>query len=351
MTSFKIEPVSYMLKEQLKHKIDLKTKPVGALGRLEEVAMQVGLIQNTLKPVLSNPYLLVFAGDHGVAEEGVSAYPHEVTYQMVLNFLAGGAAINVFCKQQCIKMKVVDAGVKHQFQPHPGLIISKAAEGTVNFTKGPAMSTEQVYFCIEKGAQIVEEIQISGTNIIGFGEMGIGNTTSASALMHVFTGINIHDCVGNGTGISSESMLRKADVIQNAVKINGSCDTPLKKLAAFGGFEIAQMVGAMLKAAELKMVIMVDGFIATAAFLSAYFMNKDIYDYAVFCHQSEEKGHRLLLGFLKAQPLINLNMRLGEGTGCAVAYPVITLANAFLNEMASFESAGVSNKEEIPVDD
>jgi nicotinate-nucleotide--dimethylbenzimidazole phosphoribosyltransferase len=179
--------------------------------------------------------------------------------------------------------------------------------------------------------------------------MGIGNTTSASALMHVFTGIEIQECVSKGTGINLESVRHKAEVIKNAVANNKNSDTPLKKLAAFGGFEIAQMVGAMLKAAELKMIIMIDGFIATSAFLVAYSIDKNIFDYAIFCHQSEEKGHNLLLEFLHAKPLINLNMRLGEGTGCAVAYPIIKLANAFLNEMASFEGAGVSNKEDIPV--
>lgn len=349
MSTFNIEPVNHNLEKQLKHKIDFKTKPLGALGRLEELAMQIGLIQNTLAPVLSNPHLLVFAGDHGIVEEGVSAYPQEVTYQMVYNFLSGGAAINVFCKHQGIKIKVIDAGVNHQFQPHPDLIISKVAQGTANFAKDPAMSIDQAQSCIERGAQIVEEIQNTGSNIIGFGEMGIGNTTAASALMHVFTEIDLHECVGRGTGLSQESILHKEKVIRNAIAINKNGDTPLDKLATYGGFEIAQMVGAMLKAAELKMVVMVDGFITTSAFLVAHAMDKNIFDYTIFCHQSEEKGHNLLLGFLHAKPLINLSMRLGEGTGCAVAYPIVKMAIAFINEMASFESAGVSNKEEIPV--
>jgi len=349
MTDFNIESISNQLQEPLKHKIDFKTKPPGALGRLEEVALQIGLIQNTLTPTITNPHLIVFAGDHGVVEEGVSAYLQEVTYQMVYNFLSGGAAINVFCRQLGIKIKVVDAGVKHQFHPHPDLIISKVADATRNFTKEPAMSIEQAQTCIESGAKIVAEIHNTGSNIIGFGEMGIGNTTAASALMHAFTGIDIQECVGKGTGISLESIKHKADVIKNAVTANSNCDTPLKKLAAFGGFEIAQMVGAMLRAAELKMIVLVDGFIATSAFLVAHRMNKNIFNYAIFCHQSEEKGHQLLLGFLHAKPLMSLNMRLGEGTGCAVAYPIIKLANAFLNEMASFESAGVSNKVDMPV--
>lgn len=347
MTPFNIEPLSRKLYEQLQHKIDFKTKPLGALGRLEEVALQIGLIQNTLTPALVNPHIIVFAGDHGVVEEGVSAYPQEVTYQMVLNFLSGGAAINIFCKQHGIKIKVVDAGVKHQFELHPDLIISKIDEGTKNFTKESAMSIKYAQKCIEKGRKIVEDIHKTGCNIIGFGDMGIGNTTSASALMHVFTKIDLQQCVGKGTGIDNDSIRHKADVIQKALATNENCDTSMKKLAAFGGFEIAQMAGAMLKAAELKMIIMVDGFIATSAFLAANSIDSNVFDYSIFCHQSEEKGHKLMLEYLKAKPLMNLNMRLGEGTGCAVAYPFIQSAVKFLNEMASFESAGVSNKEEM----
>lgn len=349
MAVFNIEPISYKLREELKHKIDFKTKPLGALGRLEEVALQIGLIQNTLSPVLVDPHIIVFAGDHGVVEERVSAYSQEVTYQMVLNFLSGGAAINIFCKLHGIRIKVVDAGVKHIFTPHPDLIVSKIGQGTKNFTRGPAMSTRQLYDSLESGKRIVENVRHAGCNVIGFGEMGIGNTTSASALMHVFTGIDIRECVGKGTGVNEESVRYKADVIRNAVRNNENCDTALKKLAVFGGFEIAQMVGAMLKAAELKMIILVDGFIATSAFLAAHSINKNIFEYVIFCHQSEEQGHKRMLEYLKARPIMNLSMRLGEGTGCSVAYPIIRSAVAFLNDMASFESAGVSNKENSPV--
>ena len=349
MIRFKIEPVNRFIQPQLQEKINLKTKPTGALGRLEEIALQIGMIQGTLSPELKNPHIIVFAGDHGVAEENVSAYPQEVTFQMIYNFLRGGAAINVFCKQNGIKIKVVDAGVKHTFESHPDLIVSKVKEGTNDFTKGPAMSIEQVNECLEKGARIVDKTHHAGCNIIGFGEMGIGNTTSSSALMHIFTGIELPECVGKGTGINIDSIRHKSEIIRKAITNNGNLDTPLKKLAAFGGFEMAQMTGAMLKAAELKMIIMVDGFIASAAFLVANHIDANISDYAVFCHQSEEKGHKMMLEYLNVKPLMNLNMRLGEGTGCAVAYPVIQSAVAFLNEMASFESAGVSNQEEIPV--
>ena len=211
------------------------------------------------------------------------------------------------------------------------------------------MSIEHVHECMGNGARIVNNIHQTGCNIIGFGEMGIGNTTSASALMHIFTGIDIQECVGKGTGINGDSIKHKTDIIRKAIKNNQNPDTPLKKLAAFGGFEIAQMTGAMLKAAELKMIIMVDGFIASTAFLAATHIDPDISDYAVFCHQSEEKGHKMMLEYMNAKPLISLNMRLGEGTGCAVAYPVIQSAVTFLNEMASFESAGVSNKDDVSV--
>jgi nicotinate-nucleotide--dimethylbenzimidazole phosphoribosyltransferase len=307
------------------------------------------MIQGTLSPELKNPHIIVFAADHGVVEENVSAYPQEVTFQMVYNFLRGGAAINVFCKQNGIKIKVVDAGVKHKFESHPDLITLKVKEGTNNFTRGPAMSIEHVHECLENGVRIVNKIYQTGCNIIGFGEMGIGNTTSASALMHIFTGIDLQECVGKGTGINIDSIRHKIDIIRKAIKYNQNLDTPLKKLAAFGGFEIAQITGAMLKAAELKMIIMADGFIASTAFLVATHIDANISDYAIFCHQSEEKGHKMMLKNMNAKPLISLNMRLGEGTGCAVAYPLIQSAVTFLNEMASFESAEVSNKEDVPV--
>jgi len=343
MAQFKIEPVNRFIQPQLQEKINLKTKPTGALGRLEEIALQIGMIQRTLSPELINPHIIVFAGDHGVVEENVSAYPQDVTFQMVYNFLRGGAAINVFCKQNGIKIKVVDAGVKHKFESHSDLITLKVKEGTNNFTRRPAMSIEHVHECLENGARIVDKIHHTGCNIIGFGEMGIGNTSSSSALMHIFTGIDLQECVGKGTGINTDSIRHKIDIIRKAIKNNQNLDTPLKKLAAFGGFEMAQMTGAMLKAAELKMIIMVDGFIASTAFLVATHIDANIFDYAIFCHQSEEKGHKMMLKYLNAEPLISLNMRLGEGTGCAVAYPVIQSAVAFLNEMASFESARVSN--------
>jgi len=331
--------------EQIQHKINNKTKPLGALGKLEEVALQIALIQETLTPTLVKPHIVVFAGSHGIAKEGVSAYPSEVTFQMVLNFLNGGAAINVFTKQNGIELTLVDAGVDHDFEPDEKLINAKINHGTKSFLTLSAMTAQECQSAIEKGKQIVNQIHKKGCNVIGFGEMGIGNTSSAALIMSKLLQIPIEDCVGKGTGVNPEQYQNKINILQKAIANHPGIETnPLKVLKTFGGFEIAMMCGAFLAAAEHKMVLLVDGFIASAAFLSAFKINPAVKDFAIFCHQSEEKGHELLLQFLKAKPLLNLDMRLGEGTGCAVAYPILVSAVTFLNEMASFESAGVSDK-------
>lgn len=347
MKTFNIKPVSQKVKEQLQHKIDFKTKPLGALGDLEKIALQIGLIQNSPSPVLNNPTILVFAGDHGITQEGVSAYPQEVTFQMVMNFIQGGAAINVFCKQNGLNIKIIDAGVNYEFPDSiEGLIRQKIAHGTRNMLLEPAMSVEQTEQAIELGARIVKETFENGCNIIGFGEMGIGNTTSASALMSYACKYPVADCVGKGTGLDSAGITNKIAVLERVMGKHSEVDSPLQALVTFGGFEIAQMVGGMLQAAELGMIILVDGFITTSAFLVAAEIAPQINDYALFCHQSGEQGHRKMLDYLQVKPLLHLNMRLGEGTGAAVVYPIIKAAVSFLNEMASFESAGVSNKEE-----
>ena len=346
MKSFIIEPVSRKLEVELKHKIDFKTKPLGALGILEEVALQIGLIQNTISPELKNPHIVVFAGDHGITNEGVSAYPQEVTFQMVMNFLSGGAAINVFCKQNNIKIKVVDAGVNHSFPSGLNVIDAKIGMGTKSFLNEPAMSLSEAQKCLDKGAEIVNSIHHNGCNVIGFGEMGIGNTSSASALMSVICKLSVEKCVGRGTGLDVNGVLNKIDIIQRSIANNSKMEKPIEILATFGGFEIAQICGAMLQAAANKMLILVDGFIATSAFLVAYKINPIIVEYAVFCHLSDEQAHAEMLKYLKVEPLLNMNMRLGEGTGAALAYPLIQSAVNFINEMASFESAEVSNKEE-----
>jgi nicotinate-nucleotide--dimethylbenzimidazole phosphoribosyltransferase len=344
--TFSIAPLQDSLTDALLHKIDFKTKPRGALGRLEEIALQIGRIQNTLSPVLTKPVILVFAADHGIAKEGVSAYPQEVTYQMVMNFLSGGAAINVFCNQNGIDINIVDAGVNYDFPDGlAGLTRCKIGRGTKSFLHEPAMTPQETQKSIEAGAKIVRDLQQQGSNIIGFGEMGIGNTASASALMSVLCKRSIEKCVGQGTGIGQEALEKKKAIISQAIAFHGKAHTPFEALTIFGGFEIAQMCGGMLQAAELGMVILVDGFISTAAFLVAAEMEPSLKGYAIFCHQSGEQGHRVMLDYLQANSLLNLGMRLGEGTGAAMAYPVIQAAVSFLNEMASFESAGVSDKE------
>lgn len=333
------------LHKSIQEKIDLKTKPLGALGRLEETAHQICMVQKTLSPELVRPTIIIFAADHGSTASGVSAYPAAVTPQMVLNFLNGGAAINVFCQQHDIDIKIVDAGVNYDFAPHPLLIHAKIAKGTKNFLLESAMTADQLQSCFAQAKDIVDAIADSGCNIIGFGEMGIGNTSSASLIMSALCSLPIAECVGKGTGMNKEQLEHKIDILTQA-QANHSFSTAVETiLQNFGGFEIAQMCGAMLQSYDRNMLIMIDGFIASAAFLCAYQINPAIKNNAIFCHESDEQGHQKMLQHLKVKPLINLNMRVGEGTGCAVAYPIIKSAVAFMNRMASFESAGVANKD------
>ncbi|WP_184548120.1 nicotinate-nucleotide--dimethylbenzimidazole phosphoribosyltransferase [Mucilaginibacter sp. FT3.2] len=331
--------------KELQQKIDLKTKPIGALGTLEKLALLIGQVQNTLTPTLTKPNIVVFAGDHGITKEGVSAYPQEVTYQMVMNFLNGGAAINVFSKQHHINLKIVDAGVNFDFEPSEKLINAKIACGTKNFLKEKAMSKTQLAQCFDEAAKIVNEIFESKSNVIGFGEMGIGNTSSATMLMSYLCKLPIEKCVGRGTGLNDIQLENKISILKQAQAFHGEIEDPKEVLQTFGGFEIAQICGAMLAAFENKMLLLIDGFIASSAFLVAYQIKPEIINNAIFCHLSDEYGHQNLLSYLNVDPLLKLNMRLGEGTGCAVAYPIIESAVAFLNNMASFESAAVTNKQ------
>jgi nicotinate-nucleotide--dimethylbenzimidazole phosphoribosyltransferase len=333
------------LKVELQRKIDSKTKPLGALGLLETIALQIGLIQETLTPQLIEPTMLVFAGDHGIAESGVSPYPQAVTAQMVLNFLNGGAAINVFCKQNGVKLRVVDAGVNHIFAPHAHLINAKIAMGTANYLIEAAMSLEQCEQALTIGADIANKEIALGCNVMAFGEMGIGNTSSASCLMSVLCNLPIRQCVGRGTGLDDAGVLRKTTLLAQAIShhnLNGN--DPMKALQTFGGFEIAMMAGAMMGAAEKKTILLIDGFIASAALLVASKLQPNILEYCVFAHCSDERAHKQMLNYLGAKPLLGMGLRLGEGTGSALAYPLLEAAVNFLNEMASFESAGVSEK-------
>lgn len=339
-----METINMTIAEQIQHKIDLKTKPLGALGDLETLTKQICLVQNTLEPQLINPTIIAFAADHGITESGVSAYPAAVTPQMVLNFLNEGAAINVFCKQHQIDLKIVDAGVNYDFEASKLLIDAKITKGTKNYLHESAMTREQLDLCFEKAARIVDDIAAKSCNIIGFGEMGIGNTSSAAILMSAICKFPIEECVGRGTGVDDEQLKNKVAVLKQAQKNHPEPKDAYEALSTFGGFEIAQMCGAMLRSYEKNMLIMIDGFIASSALLCAAQIEPKILDNAIFCHQSNEQGHQKMLAFLKAKPLLGLNMRLGEGTGCALAYPLIKSAVHFMNEMASFESAGVSNK-------
>ena len=345
MINTQVFALNKVLEPKLIGTINQKTKPLGALGRLEEIALQIGLIQQTLTPQLTKPTMLVFAGDHGIANSGVSPYPQAVTAQMVLNFLGGGAAINVFARQNGFTLRVIDAGVNHVFKPHADLIDAKVAMSTANFLHQPAMTKTQCEQALTYGARLARQEIAAGCNVLGFGEMGIGNTSSASCLMSVLCGLPIEECVGRGTGLDNAGLINKTNILKQAIGHHALNGQDLAQvLATFGGFEIAMMVGAMLGAAEQKAVLLIDGFIASAALLVAAKMQPNIVDYCVFAHCSNESAHRAMLNHLNAKPLLDLGMRLGEGTGAALVYPLVQAAVNFLNEMASFESAGISKQ-------
>ncbi len=332
------------LTRRLQQKIDGKTKPHGALGALERLALQLGLIGQTESPRIENPHLIVCAGDHGVTAEGISAYPQDVTWQMVMNYLAGGAAVNVFAQASRFRLLVVDAGVNHTFSPHPGLIDRKVGMGTANMACGPAMTRAQCEQALSSGALLVNDLHSNGCTLVAFGEMGIGNTTSASALMARWSGLPLDICVGRGTGLDNAGLARKRQVVAHILALHQQRTDPVDVLAAMGGFEIAMIVGGMLAAAQARMTILVDGFIVSAALLAAQSIAPHVTDYCIFSHTSDERGHAALLNHLSARPLLALNLRLGEGTGAALALPLVEAAANFLNRMASFESAGVATR-------
>ncbi len=340
---FVIPPLTSTLTAALQSKIDQLTKPQGSLGQLESLALQVGRCQNSLTPSLNKPCILIFAGDHGIVEAGVSAYPQAVTAQMVANFLAGGAAISVFARQHGIELWVVDAGVNADLDSHPKLIAAKIGKGTQNFLTASAMTDEECDQAMQAGADQVRRQHQNGCNCIGFGEMGIGNTSSAALLMHCLTNLSLVRCVGRGTGLDNGQLQQKLTVLQRVLNRHKGITEPLSVLATFGGFEIVMMVGAYLKAAELGMLILVDGFIASTALLVANKLYPHVQDYCVFSHVSSERGHQALLHQFNAKPLLNLELRLGEGSGIALAYPLVQSAVLFLNEMATFAEAGVEH--------
>jgi nicotinate-nucleotide--dimethylbenzimidazole phosphoribosyltransferase len=341
------------LTQALQRKLDQKTKPLGSLGQLESLGIRLGQILGTESPTLDQPQLVVFAGDHGLAARGVSAYPSDVTWQMVENFLAGGAAVSVLARQHGIQLTVVDCGVKHDFlqglppdASRPGLLVRKVTQGegeggTADASIRPAMTQAQCLEAIGNGQAIVQ--QLPG-NALLLGEMGIGNTSAASLLLARLTRQDIAACTGAGTGLDDAAVLRKTAVLRKVLQRHASATTPLEALAAFGGFEMATMLGALLQAAHERRVVVVDGFITSAVVLVAHALQPLVLQRCVFAHRSGERGHALMLAHLEALPLLDLGLRLGEGSGAALAWPLLQSACMLLREMASFAQAGVSTQ-------
>lgn len=327
------------LAARLQSLIDHKTKPLGSLGRLEQLAVRIGLILGTDTPRLHAPQMLVCAADHGLAARGVSAYPSDVTWQMVHNFVTGGAAVSVLARQHGLGLTVVDCGVRHDFAPYPGLVVRKVAPGTQDVSTGPAMTPAQCTAAIDNGREVVRALP---GNALLLGEMGIGNTSSASLLLARLTDTDVAECTGPGTGLDADGVAHKVAVLREALVANAQARGPLDVLAALGGFEIATLVGAVLQAAHERRVIVVDGFITSAAVLVAARLAPAVLERCVFAHRSSEQGHARMLAALGAEPLLDLGLRLGEGSGAALAWPLLVSACAILREMASFEAAGVS---------
>lgn len=337
-----ITPIGADMDASIRACIDGKTKPPGSLGRLEEIAFQLARIQQRMTPVTDPACHLVFAADHGICEEGISPFPQAVTGQMVRNFLDGGAAISVFCRQQGVSMKVVNAGVASPLPQHPELIDAPVRAGSGVFCREAAMNHAELEQCLDTGARLVDE-QAGSAAILSLGEMGIGNTTTAAALVAALLDWSPQACVGAGTGADAAMQAHKADVIRRALALHRpDPGRPLEVLRCLGGLEIAMMTGAFLRAGARGKAILVDGFIATAAWLVAARLEPALRDYSFFAHQSDERGHAAVLNHLDVHPILHLDMRLGEGTGALAALPLLRLAAAFFNEMASFEGAGVS---------
>ena len=342
MKKFRINKPDEEIKQELIDKINNLTKPKNSLGRLEELALQVGLIQQTTSPELKKPHNIIFAADHGITEENVSVSPRDVTWQQCIHFLKGnGGGVNFLCRQHGFTLKVVDAGVDYDFPQDSGIIDMKIRKGTNNFLNSAAMTRDEMELCIERGANVVRGINAAGCNIVSFGEMGIGNTSPSSLWMACMTSIPLLQCVGAGAGLNSEGIKHKYKVLKKAMD-NYKGDSVESIMQHFGGYEMVMAVGAMLQAAELKMTIIVDGFIMTNCILAASKLYPEVMSYVIFGHCSGESGHRLLLETLNAQPLLNLAMRLGEGTGAICAYPIIDSAVRMINEMSSFNKGNIT---------
>jgi len=334
------------LRQQLQQIVDQKTKPLGALGRLETLAVQLGLIQGTTTPHIEQPQIRVFAADHGLTKHGTSAYPSAVTAQMVVNFLQGGAAINVLARQHHMELKVVDAGVdadfaNSPFKDHAQLLDYKVRHGSRDALTEPAMTAEECLAALENGMDVVKNM---AGNLLIVGEMGIGNTSAASLLLAKLGDIPLDECIGRGTGLDDAGLKHKASILTQILARHSEAQTPFDILAALGGLEIAMMAGALMQAASERRILLIDGFIASSALLAAERLAPGVAQYAIFAHHSVEPGHTHLLKLLNAEPLLNMGMRLGEGSGAALAYPLLQSACAIINEMASFNDAGISGQ-------
>lgn len=342
MKNFHIEYPDEGLREALIDKINNLTKPKGSLGVLEDLALQIGLIQQTLSPTLSHPHNVLFAADHGIVEEGVSKSPKEITWQQLSNFLHGGAGVNFLCRQHGFKLVLVDSGVDYDLPYEKGIINCSVGRGTHGFLKGPAMSMEEMELCLERGAKITDMIHADGCNVVSFGEMGIGNTSPSSVWMHLLTGISLEQCVGAGSGLDSEGIRHKYNVLKQSVDHYAGDGSAKDIIAWFGGYEMVMAIGGMLRAAELRMIILVDGFIMTNCILAASKLHPEVLSYAIFGHQGDETGHKLVLDAMKVRPLLNLGLRLGEGTGAICAYPIVVSSVNMMNEMDNFAHASIT---------
>lgn len=340
---FSIKPVDTAMEAAVTDKIDNLTKPKGSLGRLEELARRICLIQQTLTPELHEPHNVLFAADHGVIEEGVSVSPKEVTWQQLGHFSKGGAGINFLCEQHGFRLVLVDAGVDYDIPAGHGIIDMKVRKSTRNFLYGPAMTVDEFDLCLERGAAVIDEIhRTTRCNIVSFGEMGSGNTSSSSMWMHLFTGIPLDRCIGAGAGLDNAGIRHKYNVLSRSLAAYSGDGSVESRMAWFGGYEMVMAVGAMLRAAELGMIIIVDGFIMTSCILAASKLCPAVLDYAIFGHQGDESGHKLMLEALGVKALLHLDLRLGEGSGAVCAYPIIESAVRMINRMDSFADVAVT---------
>jgi len=343
-----IKPLDEEAMAEARLRQDLLTKPQGSLGRLEALSIQLAGIQGKPIPQIRHKAIITMAGDHGVVAEGVSAFPQQVTAQMVYNFLGGGAGINVITRQVGARIIVVDTGVATELEPNPRLLFRKVAFGTQNMSQGPAMTREQAAKAIETGIEVVAPEVAKGLDIVGTGDMGIGNTTASSAICAIMTGRPVAEVTGRGTGITDKQLVHKIEVINRALAVNRpDPKQPLDVLAKVGGFEIGGLVGVMLAAAAHRVPVVIDGFISGAAALIATALSPELKDFLIAAHVSAEAGHQLLLRHLGLKPLLDLGMRLGEGTGAALGIFLAEAAARVLDEMSTFAEAGVLGRNEL----